>query len=402
MSHVSALWLWLAAVLLCVGAVRSSRRLARDRVPGDPLPGITPVEFEEFRLGLDDFLEVETAEEGLGPAFNGTSCAVCHNVPAIGGARRRSPRCAPGGATRTANSWRSTPSGDTLFHLFSIPAHGCQPVDSGRRQRLRATSADPALRRRARRSDSRRDAAGARGSRSIATATASAAARRCVVDVAHRASGASGASAGRRSTRRCSRSAPTPIATRWASPTICFPQEVAVRRDRAERMRVCDPHPDPEDIRDPRTRRRGIDNFASFMRFLGAGRARADRRDRPRTASRSSPPSAAAACHVPALTTGPEREPAVRSQAGAALFRSAAARRRHRRRHPAGGRRARRDPHAGAVGAAAPASAAARRLRGTAEDAIGGTAARPSSRDAGSSSCRTRERAALLAFLRSL
>ena len=36
--------------------------------------------------GLDDFTEVETAEEGLGPAFNGTSCAVCHNVPAIGGA----------------------------------------------------------------------------------------------------------------------------------------------------------------------------------------------------------------------------------------------------------------------------------------------------------------------------
>ncbi len=54
--------------------------------PGDPLPGITPREFTEFRLGLDDFTEVETAEEGLGPAFNGTSCAVCHNVPAIGGA----------------------------------------------------------------------------------------------------------------------------------------------------------------------------------------------------------------------------------------------------------------------------------------------------------------------------
>ena len=57
----------------------------RTPLPGDPLPGVTPVEFEEFRLGLDDFLEVETAEEGLGPAFNGTSCAVCHSVPAVGG-----------------------------------------------------------------------------------------------------------------------------------------------------------------------------------------------------------------------------------------------------------------------------------------------------------------------------
>ena len=44
-------------------------------------------------------------------------------------------------------------------------------------------------------------------------------------------------------------------------------------RHPADRMRLCDPFSDPEDIRDPRTRRRGIDNFASFMRFLApAGR----------------------------------------------------------------------------------------------------------------------------------
>ena len=55
-------------------------------LPGDPLPGITAGEFEEFRLGLNDFTDVETVEDGLGPAFNGASCAVCHSVPAIGGA----------------------------------------------------------------------------------------------------------------------------------------------------------------------------------------------------------------------------------------------------------------------------------------------------------------------------
>ena len=55
-------------------------------LPGDPLPGITSGDFEDFRLGLDDFTEVETVEDGLGPAFNGSSCAVCHSVPAIGGA----------------------------------------------------------------------------------------------------------------------------------------------------------------------------------------------------------------------------------------------------------------------------------------------------------------------------
>src|SRR4029453_8945059 len=33
-------------------------------------------------------------------------------------------------------------------------------------------------------------------------------------------------------------------------------------------MRRCDPIPDPEDVIDPATRRRGIDNFESFMRLL--------------------------------------------------------------------------------------------------------------------------------------
>ena len=94
---------------------------------GLPLPGITPVEFQEFRLGLDDFLEVEASEEGLGPAFNGTSCAVCHNIPTIGGAgtmaELRAGRRNASGEFETLDA-----SGDTLFHMFSVPGHGCQPV----------------------------------------------------------------------------------------------------------------------------------------------------------------------------------------------------------------------------------------------------------------------------------
>ena len=94
---------------------------------GTPLAGITPVEFQEFRLGLDDFLEVEASEEGLGPAFNGTSCAVCHNIPTIGGAgtmaELRAGRRNASGEFETLDG-----SGDTLFHMFSVPGHGCQPV----------------------------------------------------------------------------------------------------------------------------------------------------------------------------------------------------------------------------------------------------------------------------------
>ena len=46
-----------------------------------------------------------------------------------------------------------------------------------------------------------------------------------------------------------------------------FPQEMAVGIP-PDRMRVCDPIPEPEDRRDPGTGRRGIDNFESFMKLL--------------------------------------------------------------------------------------------------------------------------------------
>src|SRR5262245_45179673 len=93
---------------------------------GDPLPGILPAEFERFRLGLDDFLEVETPEEGLGPSFNAASCAVCHNVPAIGGVSlvsevRAAYRDASGNV-RPLTGADGQPL-DTLFHLFSNPMH---------------------------------------------------------------------------------------------------------------------------------------------------------------------------------------------------------------------------------------------------------------------------------------
>ena len=53
-------------VVIAVAALSHVGPSAQQRVePGDPLPGMTPAEFEEFRLGPDDFLEVETAEEGL-------------------------------------------------------------------------------------------------------------------------------------------------------------------------------------------------------------------------------------------------------------------------------------------------------------------------------------------------
>ena len=94
---------------------------------GDPLPGVTPEEFEAFSLGLEDFLEVEDAEEGLGPAYNGTSCAECHSVPAIGGIAPVTTVRA--GRRLSDGSFQDfDPERGSLFQLFSIPTHGCQSV----------------------------------------------------------------------------------------------------------------------------------------------------------------------------------------------------------------------------------------------------------------------------------
>src|SRR5262245_56035999 len=94
-----------------------------ERVPGSSLPGISSRELELFRMGRNDFLEVETASEGLGPLFNGTSCAQCHNIPAVGGT---------GTMVETRAGYRDeegkfhAPPGGTLMHLFSVPPHDCQ------------------------------------------------------------------------------------------------------------------------------------------------------------------------------------------------------------------------------------------------------------------------------------
>ncbi len=53
--------------------------------PGAPLPGLTPAELQAFAAGLDEFGHVEDKASGLGPIFNGASCAGCHARPGIGG-----------------------------------------------------------------------------------------------------------------------------------------------------------------------------------------------------------------------------------------------------------------------------------------------------------------------------
>ncbi len=50
-----------------------------------PLVGLTTAQRADFNAGLAEFQAVETIAEGLGPVFNGKSCAECHAVPSVGG-----------------------------------------------------------------------------------------------------------------------------------------------------------------------------------------------------------------------------------------------------------------------------------------------------------------------------
>ncbi|MEQ1756943.1 MAG: di-heme oxidoredictase family protein [Vicinamibacterales bacterium] len=278
---------------------------AQQGVPfGGPLPGITAAEFEEFRLGLDDFLEVETPEEGLGPAFNGTSCAGCHSVPAIGGIGSVTEVRA---ATRNArNEFEALDgTGETLFHLFSIPNHACQavipphatviarraPIPLFGAGLVEAISDDTILALEDP-SDRNRDGVSGRAARIIDIASGEQRVGRFGWKGQHATLLAFGADAYR---------------NEMGITNDLFPEELAVGVS-AERMRLCDPIPEPEDVADPRTRRRGIDNFASFMRLL-APPAREGSASVATTGAQVFAAVGCAECHTPTLRTGPSANP---------------------------------------------------------------------------------------------
>jgi CxxC motif-containing protein (DUF1111 family) len=290
-----------AAVFAATGVVVAQTRATQ---PGDPLPGVSAAEFEEFRLGLDDFLEVETAEEGLGPAFNGTSCAACHSVPAVGGmsaiAEVRAGRRAPDGSFVGLDA-----TGETLVHLFSLPGHGCQPVipaDANiiiRRIPIPVFGAglveaipDDAILALADPDD--RNGDGVSGRAAIVTDRGT----------GERRVGRFGWKAQHATLLAFSADA---YRNEMGITNDLFRDELAIGVDEA-RMRVCDPIPDTEDIPDPLTRRRGIDNFASFMRLLAPiDRAAGD--EASREGERVFAAIGCTSCHVPALTTAESRHP---------------------------------------------------------------------------------------------
>jgi len=309
---IGSLLVLLGALLLFATAMLSAQRGAT--VPGDPLPGLTASEFEEFRLGLDDFLEVETSEEGLGPAFNGTSCAGCHSVPAIGG----SGVVAEVRAARRLSTGEAAPldaTGESLFHLFSLPGHACQPTippDAtivARRVPIPLFGAglveaidDETLLDLADPLDRNRDGVRGRAALIVDRATGDRRVGRFGWKSQHATLLAFGADAYR---------------NEMGITNDLFPTELAYLVD-AEQLRRCDLIPDPEDRADPRTGRRGIDNFESFMKLL-APLARGPVDDEARAGEGVFHDLGCAVCHVPALTTGANANPLLHRRA-VALF----------------------------------------------------------------------------------
>ncbi|MEP6756907.1 MAG: di-heme oxidoredictase family protein [Chthonomonadales bacterium] len=78
-----------AALLLVVawrGGAQNGPPPTTSTILGQALPGLTDIELSAFKDGLKSFVTTEVRADGLGPVFNGTSCAECHKAGAIGGA----------------------------------------------------------------------------------------------------------------------------------------------------------------------------------------------------------------------------------------------------------------------------------------------------------------------------
>ncbi len=294
----------LVAVGVLVLVAQSASVAQREAQFGDPLPGVTPEEFEAFSLGLEDFLEVEDAEEGLGPAYNGTSCAECHSVPAIGGIAPvttvRAGRRLADGSFQDFDSARGS-----LFQLFSIPTHGCQSVIPSDANVIARRAPIPLF--------------GAGLVEAISDDTIMALEDPHDLDgdgISGRAARVTDLASGAERIGRFGWKAQ--VATLLVFGADAYRNEMGITNDlfleeltfnlTDEQLRECDPIPEPEDIPELGTGLRGIDNFEAFMKFL-APPPRGPMTPAVLAGREVFNAVGCATCHVPTLTTGASPNP---------------------------------------------------------------------------------------------
>ena len=293
-----------AAAVLVLG-LNPLKRLRTGKEPlvvgthyGEPIQGINGTEFELFRMGLEDFLEVEDAQEGLGPLYNGRSCAECHAIPRIGGVSALSEFRA---GTLNPDGTFQEPPGGTLIHLFSIPPHEAQaviPPDANVVARRRPiplfgdglVEAVPDAALIALEDPDDRDGDGISGRVHWVTDKETGEVR-----------------AGRFGWKAQQSSLFTFGAEAYRNEmgitSDLFPNEMCPAGD-CEIIELIDPVPDPEDGPERTTGLRGIDNFANFLRFLGPP-PRGEQDERTQRGDVVFGEIGCTSCHVRSLSTGP-------------------------------------------------------------------------------------------------
>ena len=73
------------AGLLLMGVGLCGCKTPQPPALGEPLADLTPEQRAQFEAGKQIFQRVFEPKDGLGPLFNGNSCAACHETPVVGG-----------------------------------------------------------------------------------------------------------------------------------------------------------------------------------------------------------------------------------------------------------------------------------------------------------------------------
>jgi CxxC motif-containing protein (DUF1111 family) len=256
---LGAVSLFLLVSVFGIGSTRSQETATF----GDPLPDLTADLLALFEEGKEDFEEVEEPEDGLGPIFNARGCAECHSVPAVGGSGFTNEVRA--GRSDGVGGFTDLPGG-SLFQIFSINPEKCQEVIPGEANVIAFRQVQPlfgiglieaipeaAILAKADPDDRNFDTITGRANMVLDPAT-------------------NQMRVGRFGWKAQQASLLGFSADAYLN-EMGITNDLALRENApngdAAKLSECDQVADPEDVRDPQTGRRGIDNFENFMRFLG-------------------------------------------------------------------------------------------------------------------------------------
>lgn len=264
---------------------------------GDPLPGLSAEQFALFLEGKRSFEQIHRVADGLGPLFNARSCAECHGVPVTGGSSFISEIRV--GVREADGTFRDVPGG-SLIQIFSITPDRCREfippeanVVAFRQVQplfglgLIEAIAEEAIVAQADPEDQDGDGISGRAA--------------WVLDLATNQIrlGRFGWKAQQASLLGFAADA---YLNEMGITNDLFPHENAPNGN-TERLLECDSIPDPEDVLDSTTGRRGIDEFANFVRLLGPP-PRGPITDAARRGEAIFIEIGCARCHTPAFQTG--------------------------------------------------------------------------------------------------